>query len=161
MTSHPAPATLAEFISNLHSERDSMRAFVALLENEQHTLLEGQTDPLLKLADDKTRIVGQLAELGNARRQYQAEHGTAEEAGNMETWLKVHAADELPVWDEIRKLAAHAQQLNHTNGEMIRVKMQHNQQALTVLHNAAQNASLYGPDGQPTVGGKGRSLGSV
>lgn len=160
MTNAPVP-TLAAFISNLHSERDAMRAFVSLLENEQNNLLGAQTDQLLELADGKTRIVNQLTELGSARRQYQATHGEGEETGNMEVWLKARAANELPVWEEIRKLATRAQQLNHTNGEMIRVKLRHNQQALTVLHNAVQNASLYGPDGQPTNPGKGRTLGSV
>ena len=161
MVQGPHPATPAEFISSLHSERDVMRSFVALLENEQQCLLDDQTEQLFELADGKTRIVSQLEGLGKARRQYQTEHGAGSEADDMELWLKNHAAHELPVWIEIRKLASRAQQLNHTNGEMIRVKLRHNQQALAILHNAAQNASLYGPDGQPTLPGKGRTLGSV
>lgn len=157
----PTPATLAEFVSNLHTERDTMRSFVALLETEQHTLIEGQTEQLLALADNKTKTVTRLTEMGTARKQFQAKHDSASEAGNMEIWLKSHAAKELLVWSEIRKLAARAQHLNHTNGELIQVKLRHNQQALTVLHNAAQSASLYGPDGQPSLPGTGRKLGMV
>ncbi|MBI1175087.1 MAG: flagellar protein FlgN [Sideroxydans sp.] len=159
MADVPVAATLAEFLSNLHTERDAMRSFVSLLETEQHTLLAGETEQLLTLAETKTRTVAQLTGLGNARKQFQA---TLSPSDNMENWLQSHAAQELPVWREIRKLAARAQQLNHTNGEMIRVKLGHNQQALNVLHNAAQSATgLYGRDGQPNLSGMGRKLGSV
>lgn len=159
MANAPAPAALAEFISNLHTERDTMRSFASLLEKEQQALLNGETEQLLTLANTKTRTVTHLNELGTARKQFQAAHDPAE---NMESWLQAHAAKELPVWSEIRKLAARAQQLNHTNGEMIGVKLRHNQQALNVLHNAANNAtSLYGRDGQPNLPGSGRKLGTV
>lgn len=152
------PATPEEFVASLHIERDTMRSFVSLLESEQNSLLAGETEQLLALAESKTRTANRLHELGSSRRQFQAAHSFSD---NMENWLKSHASKELPVWSEIRKLADRAQQLNHTNGEMIRVKLRHNQQALNVLHNAAQNASLYGPDGQPNLPGMGRKLGSV
>lgn len=156
------PASLAEFIASLHNERDTMRSFVSLLETEQNALLDGQTEQLLALADTKTKLVSQLTMMGNARKQFQGKHGQGDETENMELWLKSHAPKEQPVWSEIRQLAARAQQLNHTNGEMIQVKLRYNQQALTVLHGAANNATtLYGRDGQPSLPGAGRKLGSV
>lgn len=159
MANFPAPAALAAFIANLHNERDTMRSFVSLLEKEQQTLLEGDAEQLLPLADNKTRMVARLNELGVTRKQFQTAHDAQD---NLINWLKVHAAKELPIWEEIRSLAARAQHLNHTNGEMINTKLRHNQQALSVLHNAANTTtSLYGRDGQPNLPGSGRKLGSV
>jgi flagellar biosynthesis protein FlgN len=59
------------------------------------------------------------------------------------------------------ELARRAHSLNQENGALIRTRMQHNQQALSVLLAAPDQAGLYGPDGQ-TWGGPGkRHLGSV
>ena len=58
-------------------------------------------------------------------------------------------------------LAAHASQLNRFNGELIQVRLRYNQQALHALIGASQQAAgLYGPNGQPSLVGSGRALGS-
>ena len=150
--------TPEEFIAGLHAERDAMRAFIELLESEQRCLLASETEQLLTLAESKNQIAGRLHELGSARKQFQSQNIASEP---LESWLKSHAGTALPVWEEIRTLADRAQQINNSNGEMIKTKLRYNQQALNVLHSAAQNASLYGPDGQPNLPGSGRRLGSV
>lgn len=156
-----APAQLAEFAASLRNEHHALRAFVALLETEQNALVEGQTDELLDLADSKTRLIDQLNQLGAIRKRFQSQHSDPATADNLEAWLRQYAAAELPLWNEMRQLAARAQQLNQTNGELIQVKLRHNQQALAVLHNAAHSASLYGRDGQHNLPGMGRKLGAV
>jgi flagellar biosynthesis protein FlgN len=157
----PQTSSMTEFVSSLHTERNSLRAFVTVLETEQRTLLEGKTDQLLALAETKTRLVGELTELGNRRRQYLSAHDMRPGLDDTTSWLKSHLPAELPAWNEIRRLAERAQQLNTTNGQLIQVKLRHNQQALTVLHTAAQGASLYGPDGQQNLSGMGKSRGAV
>ncbi len=157
----PAAAT-AEFISQMHAERTALRAFIRLLETEQQALLNEQTEQIQALADDKTKMVEELTKLVNARRNGMLARGIKIETGSMETWLQTHTAINLPVWHEIRQLATHAQHMNHTNGELIQVKMRHNQQTLTMLHNATHSANgLYGPDGQPSLPISGRILNSV
>jgi flagellar biosynthesis/type III secretory pathway chaperone len=42
------------------------------------------------------------------------------------------------------------------NGELIKVRMQHNANALEALLGAARPLKLYGPDGQTTPHGPGR-----
>ena len=154
------PAALAALASHLHTERDALRAFVTLLETEQQALLDGQVEQLLTLADSKTQAAHELKKLGNILRNEMLAHGVGTESGGMETWLQTHAAGSLPVWRDIRQLSTHAQQQNHTNGELIKSKLRHNQQALTVLHIAARSASsLYGPDGQPNLPVSGHILG--
>ena len=161
MGNNTRPAVPVEFISQLHIERDTLRVFITLLETEQQALLESHIEQLPALTHSKTQAVYELNKLASARRNNSPAHSVGIEPGGMETWLQTHAADNLPVWRDIRQLIAHAQQLNRTNGELIQVKLLHNQQALTVLHNAARSTNgLYGPDGQPNLTTSGRTLGS-
>ena len=162
MVNDASAAAMAEFISALHAERTALRAFIHLLEIEQQALLNEQTEQVQTLADDKTKIVQELTKLVDARRNDMFTRGIKVEPGSMETWLKTHTPINLPAWHEIRQLAIHAQHMNHTNGELIQVKMRHNQQTLIMLHNATHSANgLYGPDGQPSLPVSGRILNSV
>lgn len=157
-----SPAAMAELISRLHAERAALRAFVALLETEQQALLGGQSDQLLALAGSKNLAARDLSQLASARRNELSKRGAGIEPGGTAAWLQAHAADSLPVWRDVRHLAAQAQQMNSTNGKLIQAKLRHNQQALSVLHNAAQGANgLYGPDGHSHLHTSGRALGSV
>jgi flagella synthesis protein FlgN len=162
MSNSAPPAALADFTARLEMERNTLRAFVTLLETEQKTLLGAQSDQLLALADSKIQAVHELNDLAQARSNDLLAFGAGAGTDGLETWLQANAANSLPVWRDIRQLALQAQQLNSTNGELIRIKLRHNQQALTALHNAANSAgSLYGPDGQPQLPASGRTLGSV
>lgn len=150
------------FTSHFHVERDALRAFVTLLETEQQNLVGGHTEQLLTLAESKTRAVHALSELASARKNNLLSRGAKIESGGITAWLQTHAATSLPVWQDIQQLAEQAHHLNRTNGILIQSKLRHNQQTLTVLHNAANGANgLYGPDGQPHISTSGRIFGSV
>ena len=145
----------------LQTEHTALRAFVHLLETEQGVLLNDQAEQLLPLAERKTEATHVLSELIMARRNKLSALGVDLAPGSQEAWLQAHAADSLPVWRNIQQLVTQAQQLNQSNGELIQIKLRNNQQALNVLHNAAQNAfGLYGADGQPHLATSGRTLGS-
>ena len=142
----------------LNTELSELRKFVALLASEQQLLLNNDTDGLLTLSESKTQKANQLMEMGKQRRKALLNDTTS----TMETWIAIHAPGNKTVWDEIKKLAAQAQHLNTTNGELINSRMRNNQQALNVLYNATKStAGLYGPDGQANIGNSGRHLGSV
>ena len=124
-------------------------------------LVENNTDQLLELAGQKTAQAVSLNELAESRRSLLRKNIPAFSAEAIHAWLETHSAEGLAVWQEIRTLAARAQQINHTNGELIQMKLRHNQKSLAVLSNAVNKANLYGPDGQPSFSpGSGRSLGS-
>ena len=162
MGKNTPPASMADFTHHLQTERDSLKAFVSLLETEQQALLGGHAEQLLTLADSKTQAVHELSKLANTRRSDLLARGATTEAGGVVAWLQSHAADSLPVWNNIQQLAEQAQNLNRTNGVLIQAKLRHNQQALAALQNAAHNVNgLYGPDGQPHLPTSGRILGSV
>lgn len=78
----------------------------------------------------------------------------------MAAWLGGEEAAR-DTWQALLALAARARALNETNGRLIAERLAHNRQALAVLLAAADQAALYGPDGQPRPLGGGRSLGSV
>lgn len=144
-------------ILKLNNELATLRKFVALLTTERQCLLDNDTDGLLTLSEAKIQAALQLTEIGNARRNSLLANST----DSMEAWVARHAPGSKAVWNEIRKLAAEAQHLNSTNGELINTSMRHNQQALSALHNAAKNAAgIYGPDGQANISSSGRHLGS-
>lgn len=150
-------AVIKDAILQLNEELAELREFVALLMSEQQSLLNNDTDSLLTLSEAKTQAASQLMEMGSSRRKSLLTNGT----DSMEAWISKHAPSSQAVWSEIRKLAAQAQHLNSTNGELINARMRHNQQALSALQNASQSAaSLYGPDGQANISSTGRHLGS-
>ena len=155
------PPHLAQLLVALTAERDALRNFVDLLEREQSLMVANQTDQLLELAEQKSANAISLSELAESRRSL-LRQGIPELAiASIHAWLEKHSAQALTIWQEIRVLAEHAQQLNRTSGELIQMKLRHNQQALSVLGKAVNKASLYGPDGQTSFSpGSGRSLGS-
>ncbi len=156
MNKHSPTAQGSAALARLNDERDTLRDFIVLLEQEQKILLGTDTEPLLVLAELKTSIADKLAALEQDRyREFAGSGSTAE-------WLKKNAPQSAGLWEEIIGLAKQAQSLNRSNGDLIQIKMRYNQQALTVLIGATQHAAgLYGPDGQTNLPSTGRNLGSV
>lgn len=155
-TSNPA------LLTALSNELGAVRIFVELLQLEQILLTENQTDKLLSLAEQKSAQAVDLNQLAEIRRNLLKQQ--IPELGNdaIQAWLSTHSTEGLARWQEIRLLAEQASQLNHINGEVIQMKLRHNQQTLTTLSQAVRKADLYGPDGQRSFApGSGRSLGSV
>jgi flagella synthesis protein FlgN len=132
--------------SLLNNERAAVGAFIVLLEAEQSALLEGDTDKLLASVEEKNRSAAKLNDLSEQRRRALPSDVTNL---NFDKWLQQHEPSGAAIWQDLRRLATQAHQLNQTNGELIQIKLRYNQQALGVLFGAAQNAAgLYGRDGQ-------------
>lgn len=151
-----------EMLAALTTERNALRDFVSFLEREQSALVENLTDQLLAIAEQKSARALALTGLAEAR-HVQFKNALPElGAETIQTWLKTHNQQGWQLWIEIRALAERARQLNQSSGELIQMKLRHNQQALAVLGNAANQANLYGPDGHPSFApGSGRPLASV
>ncbi len=157
MNQNPATKLLAA----LTAEHAALQDFINLLEREQGLLVENHTDQLPELAEQKSVRAVNLNELAESRRNLLRKNIPALSVEAIQAWLEVRSAECLAIWNKIRMLAERAQQINRTNGELIQMKLRHNQQSLTVLSNAVNKANLYGPDGQTSFSpGSGRSLGS-
>lgn len=152
--------TLSRLVAD---ELSLLREFVALLVAEQRALIPGDLDRLLPLAEEKSRLATALGKLADARNQALAGAGLATGKAGMEAWLssQERAAPSRGDWTALLALAAEAKLQNEINGKLISTRMQHNQRALAVLHAAADQAMLYGPDGQPHPIGGGRHFGAA
>lgn len=148
-------------LAALTAEQRALLNFLALLEREQRMLVENLTDQLLELSEQKSTDALSLNGLAQARRDLLQQNIPQLSADSIHAWLGTHSPECQVLWQKIRTMTDRAQQTNRTNGELIQMKLRHNQQSLAVLSNAADKANLYGPDGQPNFSpGSGRSLGS-
>lgn len=124
----------AQFGTALAQETGLLEQFCHLLKKEQSLLLAGQTSPLMVLAEEKTLLANQLMTQCSLRRGLYPTLPS----------LPVAMAAQL---DTLQQRAAEAEHLNRTNGELIHIRLRHNQQALNILQQASHQATLYGPDG--------------
>jgi flagella synthesis protein FlgN len=147
----------------LAEEAAQLRAFLALLEAEQQALAGGDVDRLLAFAADKNTHFTHLSRLGEARGMALTAAGCGADRQGQEQWLRQNPgqAGARKAWGELLALAEKARAMNQTNGQLIATRLANNQQALSALMAAANQAALYGPDGQARPLGSGRSLGSV
>lgn len=152
----------SKILTALIAERDALRGFVSLLEQEQNALVENDTDKLLQLAEQKSASASALTELVETRHHLLQQTLPKLNAAAIQIWMQTSNKAAWPVWQNIRIFAERARQLNQSSGELIHLKLRHNQQALTVLDNASQKSNVYGSDGQPNfTPGSGRPLASA
>jgi flagellar biosynthesis protein FlgN len=150
-----------QLIAALTTEHSALLNFVVLLEREQSMLIENSTDQLLELSEQKSNAAIKLNDIAQASRTLLQKYIPKLGVDSIQAWLQENSPEGLPVWQKSLALAKRSQQLNRANGELIQMKLRHNQQSLAVLSNAVNRANLYGPDGQPNFSvGSGRSLGN-
>lgn len=148
----------------LLEEIASLRMAIGHLQAERQALEAGDADNLPVLAARKSEVYGRLAQLGDARNILLGRAGIAD--GNKDNINALFASgNEWMVcrqnFADLLQLARQAHELNHANGLLIRAQMRSSQQALAVLMSAAEQASVYGPDGQATARTSRRSFGSA
>lgn len=147
----------------LGEEVTRIEEFIALLQREQEFLASGAVDPLLALIESKNSLANALARLAQTRERILMELGLPTGREGMEAWLeKSGTAADRQAWTRLLELAAQARELNATNGKLIGLQMQHNQQALAALMSAVDRVTTYGPDGQQQAAALGgRSFGKA
>ncbi|WP_325065972.1 flagella synthesis protein FlgN [Rhodocyclus tenuis] len=147
-----------ELASVIDSELAAVRAFVELLLLEQRILSDGDTDALPEIVERKTVVANTLSACAATRNAYLVAHSFANDRPGIDAWLSAHAEDKAvrESWSSLLALAAEARELNRLNGELIRLRVQHNSEALEALLGASRPLQLYGPDGQTSMSGGGR-----
>lgn len=140
-------SVLADLIA---AEADVVSAFVLLLKEEQEILKTGSADALPPVVEKKAVVTQQLAPLAANRNRLLVRAGFTADRNGVEAWLAANPGDQAvgEGWARLQTLAAEAKELNRVNGELIRLRMQNNTQALEVLLAAANRQDLYGADGQ-------------
>lgn len=146
----------------LDEEVAKLREFIAVLQREQELLTRPDLDALMPLIDSKTGIANTLTVLSRDRGEALARAGLPGDRAGMAAWLEARGTDrQRRAWQELLDLAATARALNETNGKLIGLHAQHNQQAFAALMSAANQVMTYGPDGQQQTGLGGRVLGTA
>ncbi len=145
----------------LDEENQAIRAFLALLRDEQVVLTSGnaaEMDTLPALTERKDGLAKTLESLARRRSATLTELGFADERNSIEAWLS-QATDNVQErnrWADTLALASEAREINRQNGELINIRMQHNSRALETLQGVQRGLDLYGPDGQYSAPGQGR-----
>jgi flagella synthesis protein FlgN len=139
----------------LAEEAREVDAFSQLLREEQKLLASaGNAEALLPLDERKTQFTLKLRAIAERREHYLAAKGFAPGRAGMEACLAAapESGELQAKWRQLLKSAKEVRALNETNGKLISIHWQHNQQALKALMSAAEGAMVYGPDGQQTSG---------
>lgn len=159
MTAAPRSASLADLVAQ---ELGFLQSFVALLRQEQTLLTQGDAARVAELVEEKSALAAKLAALAGTRESDLAERKLPAGRAGMAAWIaSPDGASSRRRWEQLLVLAAEAKLINETNGKLIGLHLQHNQQALNILMAAANQAATYGPDGQQKNATGGRSLGSA
>ncbi|GAB4175088.1 MAG: flagellar protein FlgN [Rhodocyclaceae bacterium] len=152
-----ADERLAALLDEEHRELD---AFLRLLEREQGFLGTGEVDRLAVLAEEKAAAFSRLAAIGRRRAETLIGAGFGGRPEAFQGWLERLPADS-PArarWKGLREAAARAHEMNRRNGELVRMRLAHNRQALNLLLALSDQAALYGPDGQAQPRPSGRQI---
>lgn len=153
----------APLLAAIAAETAALQRFISVLEEEQKLLIEGDADAVLPLLEKKTGLITELGAAGEQREAALQALGIEIRKEAMEAWFASAPADLQAHWQKLLELAQTANRINSTNGQLINTRLQYNQQALSVLMNAAGNLGddTYGPDGHKTTGAGSRTLGSA
>lgn len=164
MSSSPLPSH-SDFASLIKAEFDALEKFLQILEVEQQILKQGEIDKLADIARSKSDLLVKLSQLGAARDSYLKLNGISADPSSIEKFIRQPPLGNVPhlleSWEKLLASAKRAQELNQSNGAIIEAQLKHNQQALAILQNAAQQNGLYGPDGHSRAIGAGRPLGKI
>lgn len=157
----PSASVDTLLLAGLQAETRALQEFKATLQAEQNALIGGDVAALTALSPSKLQQVENLNRLAAERLEHIAALGLSADRKGMEQWAAAAGTAADAAWRAMLAAAGAAHQANQMNGTLIQTRLQHNQQALTVLLAAANKANLYGPDGQPqgaAPGGQSRGI---
>ena len=146
----PAVDTGGALPALLASERDAISKFIELFKREEASLRQGGSDEIFRLVSEKETLATQLSGITAQRCALLAALCLTPDRQGLEAWCASHpeAGEALRTWSEIVVLADEARELQRLNGELIRIHMRYNAQALEALQSGTRPLDLYGPDGQ-------------
>lgn len=130
-------------------ELAALELFTEILQREQAALVKADVATLTRISEEKLQQADRLNQLAHERTASLQSLGVSDSQTDIQTWLSNQPARTAELWNKLLKAAKVAQHLNQTNGKLIEIQLQHNQQAMRTLMNAANQSAVYGADGQP------------
>lgn len=136
-----------------------MESFLDLLDREAEALIKSRFEELALITERKAQLAERITALEQEREHRQQAVGFALGREGGDAAAAAGGSDVQQVWHELLKSAAQARDNNHRNGIMIHTHLDFVRRSINFLR--AHGQSLYGADGQHTVGlGNGHSLAS-
>lgn len=129
---------------------------IALLKQEQTTLIHMDLDALEKVLEQKSVVMQHLHQLTQQRYQMLAMHGYEASEQGMEQWIMQSAQTaQRSAWQVFQADLTEARELNRLNGMLITKHFNRNQQMLSGLQGGT--IATYGKDGQAATLGRQRN----
>ncbi|EHJ94177.1 flagella synthesis protein FlgN [Vreelandella boliviensis] len=136
--------SLASLLTNQQQRLD---ALISLLSNEQNLLTQGDIDgdALSQVALDKQSLLAELERIETLRRNVQERLGYAEGANGAREAAQDAGCQ--TAWESLLEKSERASRMNELTGQMLSVRMKHNQAMLDYIRQIAEK-TLYKPDGR-------------
>jgi flagella synthesis protein FlgN len=131
----------------LTDQQQRLDALISLLSNEQNLLTQGDIDgdALSQVALDKQSLLAELERIETARCSVQKRLGYGEGANGARR--AAHDAGCQTAWESLLEKSERASRMNELTGQMLSVRMKHNQAMLDYIRQIAEK-TLYKPDGR-------------
>ncbi|QEM83807.1 flagella synthesis protein FlgN [Halomonas binhaiensis] len=131
----------------LDMQRQYLSQLLALLQEEQECLVQGQVDALhlVQLTDAKSSLQQALAKAESRRHQTQCQLNYSDDDHGALQIARDNGCE--PIWLSIRQIAQEISRANRRNGELLQLRMDHNQHMLDHLHRIAA-ANVYHANGR-------------
>lgn len=149
-----------DFAAHVTAQHEAVARFITLLEQEQALLVASPIDSrqLSGLSEQKSACTAELETLEQARQAILTNQGYSPDRQGAERLAAALGCT--PLWQAFIARVRNARLLNDVNGQAIRERLDHSQQAMTLLERAF-GGGLYGPDGQTSSAGDKHLHGSV
>jgi flagella synthesis protein FlgN len=131
----------------LTDQQQRLDALISLLSNEQNLLTQGDIDgdALSQVALDKQSLLAELERIETVRCSVQKRLGYDEGANGARR--AAHDAGCQTAWESLLEKSERASRMNELTGQMLSVRMKHNQAMLDYIRQIAEK-TLYKPDGR-------------
>ncbi len=141
-------------MESLHAEHQAIADLLALMKQEQASLIGADADKLIHITEQKTKLVNLAADLAKQRHAAMEQAGFSALESNMPAWIaSIKQENITKAWEDLLAITRSAKELNRLNGMLINKQLANTQNAMQALHapvhGTAQN--FYGPSGHATA----------
>ena len=156
--------TLDAFFQQLLEHLEQMQS---LLEKEAEQLSLRESDALTHAVKAKEALAERINEVTHAHYQVLGKHGLEASKQGLEQLLSALSPEHPKTrvlferWTEVKRITAHCNRLNQSNGAYLGLLRQHVNRSLDIIHGHSQQEAVYGPDGISRRTGSSRRLLSV
>jgi len=139
-----------QLLAHLSQEYAATGEFIALLELEAKAMTDGDFGALPALAQRKSQLADQIAELNGQRDKEQLAMGYPAGSAGAQACAASGGPALEQAWSDMLARAALAREHNHRNGVMIHTHLDFTRQSISFLQ--AKGQPLYGADGSHHAG---------